>query len=89
MLSKLSIVVLDESGGVLPIRMINTTEGIIGEDHDVIHQFLQLQLHALTRRQRAQDDRFVEELGHLEDDFFLELSLTSHSPSSGLGDQEA
>ena len=48
MLSKLSIVVLDECGGVLPIRMINTTEGIIGLDHDVIHQFLQLTFHCFT-----------------------------------------
>ena len=57
----------------------DAAETVVGEDHDVVHQVLDLSLHRFAPRDVADDESFVKEAHDLCDDLFLQGSLTCHN----------
>ena len=57
----------------------DAAETVVGEDHDVVHQVLDLSLHRFAPRDGTDDKSLVEEAHDLCDDLFLQGSLTCHN----------
>mgnify|MGYP001680259010 FL=1 len=66
-----SIVGLHELGVVLAIGVVYPTQGVVCEDHEVIHQILDLRLHRFATGDCTNDQSFVEEAHHLCDNDLL------------------
>ena len=66
-----SIVGLHELGVILAIGVIYPTQGVVCEDHEVIHQILDLRLHRFATGDSTNDQSFVEEAHHLCDNDLL------------------
>ena len=66
-----SIVGPHELGVILAIGVIYPTQGVVCEDHEVIHQILDLRLHCFATGDSTNDQSFVEEAHHLCDNDLL------------------